>query len=109
MTHLSADLLPIYELELRLGNQVSHVYDPWGSECPLAISFRDPLHFDVIAKQLTLAESVMRWRNDDTHYPLESGYVSKVSRHSIAGPHPSPSLPSVEDRALPVKPAEKNK
>ena len=83
---LSDDLLPIYDLEIALGNKVARIDEPAGTTCPLAIVFRDPLHFDLVSTKLQLMQSVHRWRNDDPHYPLEAGYSSSISRHAIAGP-----------------------
>jgi hypothetical protein len=85
---LSADLRPIYDLELHLGNEVVRVDRPAGSACPLAVICRDPLHFAEIKKRLSLPESVSRWSNDDAHYPSEAGFSSSVSGHAIAGPSP---------------------
>jgi hypothetical protein len=85
---LSADLLPIYEFELKLGNQVARTDIPAGTECPLAVVFSAPLHFAEIAKNLRLPPSVNQWTNDDPHYPLEAGFGSTLSKHAIAGPKP---------------------
>jgi len=86
---LSDDLLLIHDLEIRLGNQVIRIDEPAGTACPLAVVFRDPLHFEAIATQLNLPDSVDRWKNEDLHYPLEEGYYSRTSRHTIAGPYSS--------------------
>lgn len=88
MTSLSNDLVPIYDLELKLGNKVLRTDSPAGTICPLAIIFRDPLHFEEI-KSLKLPASVTKWTNDDPHYPLETGFSSSVSKHAIAGPTPA--------------------
>ena len=88
MAELSDDLRPIYEFEIQSGNQVVGVGSPAGTACPLAIIFRDPLHFQEISDRLDLPASVIRWDNTDSHYPIESGYLSNVSRHAIAGPTP---------------------
>jgi hypothetical protein len=85
---LSADLRPIYELELRLGNQLVGVGSPAGTACPLAIIFRDSIHFQEIGERLELPASVIRWDNTDSHYPIESGYRSSTSGHALAGPTP---------------------
>jgi hypothetical protein len=85
-TSLSSDLMPIYQLELQLGNQVARVDSPAGTLCPLAVIFRDPLHLEEIGKRLKTPASVTQWTNDDPHYPLETGFSSSVSRHAIAGP-----------------------
>jgi hypothetical protein len=86
MNTLSKDLLPIYELELQLGNQVARIDSPAGTLCPYAVVFRDPLHLEEIGKRLKLAGSVTKWSNDDPHYPLETGFRSSASKHAIAGP-----------------------
>jgi hypothetical protein len=86
MQQLSKHLQPIYDLELSLGNVVLRAEEGMWSNCPLAIVFRDRLHFDEIAKGMKLPEGEVRWENRDTHYALEAGYRCKETRHSIAGP-----------------------
>lgn len=86
MLQVSVDLQPIYELELQLGNQVVRVDSPAGSNCPLCVVFRGPLHFDIIRGRLTLSESVSYWKNLDTHYPLEEGFRSALTQHALSGP-----------------------
>jgi len=81
---LSDTLKPICELEINLGNEVEGVHRDMWSNCPLSVVFKKPLHHDAIAK-LGLS-GVEYWENKDTHYSLESGYVCKTTRHSIAGP-----------------------
>ena len=86
MISLSDDLLPIYHLELQLGNQVVRVDSPAGTLCPLAVIFRDPLHFEEIGRRLPIAASIARWTSSDPHYPLESGFSSTISNQAITGP-----------------------
>ena len=83
---LSKNLRNIYEYEVALGNEVLRVDEPAGSNCPLAVVFRQPLHFTEIAANLVVPAAVERWENRDTHYSLEAGFVCRESRHSIAGP-----------------------
>jgi hypothetical protein len=85
-SQLSSDLQPIYELELTLGNAVARVDRPAGTECPLAVIFRDPLHFGEIHHRLKLPASVKEWNNADPHYPSEAGFYSTTSKHALAGP-----------------------
>ena len=54
---LSPVLVPIYELELSLGNAVVRVDRNAWSSCQLSVVMRDPLHFDAIAQRLTLPPS----------------------------------------------------
>lgn len=86
MVKLSEDLVPIYELELQLGNQVERIDCPAGTDCPLAIIFREPLHFEEIRRRLTIPATVTKWTCTDSHYPLESGFGSSSSKHAVAGP-----------------------
>ena len=86
MKTLSADLRPIYAYEISMGNEVERTDIPAGTECPLEVVFRRPLHFEGIARDLTLLPEVERWENHDQHYPLEAGFRSRSTRHSIAGP-----------------------
>lgn len=83
---LSADLLPIYHLEITLGNEMARVEEPAGSACPLAVVFQKPLHLDDIAKAVTLPPTVRYWESRDAHYPVQAGYVCEKTRHAIAGP-----------------------
>ena len=89
MEELSSDLKEIYDLELRLGNRVKRVDQAAWTKCPLAINFELPLHFTEIEEQIDLPASVVFWTCTDSHYPIQSGYSSKISRHSIAGPNPN--------------------
>lgn len=83
---LSEALRPIYELECRLGNPLVAVDEPGTTAGLVAVTLRDPLHFDEIERSLSLPPTVVRWESRDPHYPLEAGYVCKRSNHSIAGP-----------------------
>lgn len=83
---LSSPLRPIYELELELGNSISRIDRPAGTKCPLAVIFRKPLHKKEIAESLVLSELVEYWEKKDPHYPMETGYLCRRSRHVIAGP-----------------------
>ena len=86
MQQLSDDLVLIYNYELSKGNEVLRVAENAWSECPLAIIFKYPLHFEEIAGDLKLPETVELWENRDTHYDLEKGFVCRKSQHSLAGP-----------------------
>jgi hypothetical protein len=88
MARLSVDLKPIYDLELALGNKVAWTAEPAGTECPLAVGFEQPLHFDEIAARLTLPATVTRWSSDDPHYDPEAGFKCGRTNHALAGPLP---------------------
>ncbi|HRT88361.1 MAG TPA: hypothetical protein P5296_17265 [Anaerohalosphaeraceae bacterium] len=83
---LSSNLRSIYDLELALGNEVVHVYEPAGDRCPLEIIFKKPLHKAEIASRLKLGSDVTWWENRDPHYSIESGYMCEQTRHALAGP-----------------------
>jgi hypothetical protein len=83
---LAAELVPIYELELRLGNAVNYVAEPAGTACPYAVVFKRPLHKEDIERELRLAPTVCYWESHDPHYPIEAGYQCAITRHSISGP-----------------------
>ena len=89
MRRLSQDLQLIYDLEIRLGNQVESVDEPAGSTCPFAVNFRDRLHTTEISGQISLPESVNYFENHDNHYPLQNGYQSTITGHVVAGPLPA--------------------
>mgnify|MGYP007059384887 CR=1 FL=1 len=88
LRRLSDDLKPICELERSLGNEIVAVLEPAGSECPYAIVFRDPLHFDAIARDLSLAATVTKWKCEDPHYSIEAGFSCSRTRHAVSGPVP---------------------
>ena len=83
---LSLTLSPIYELEISLGNIVARVDEPAGTSCPFAVILKNRLHHNEIKTALTLSPEVEKWENKDRHYPLEAGYVCRISKHVIAGP-----------------------
>ena len=83
---LSDDLRSVYLLELRLGNEVESVDEPAGTECPLAVRFKHPLHFAEITQEVEFAPTVTPWESRDWHFPEEAGYFSKESHHLVAGP-----------------------
>ena len=83
---LCSDLLPIYKLELSLGNVIERVESPAGTKCPYAVVFKKRLNHKKIKELLTLPNSVFKWDNKDHHYELESGYGCEKTKHGIAGP-----------------------
>jgi hypothetical protein len=86
MTTLAAPLQPIYELELRIGNEVDFIAEPAGTACPYAVALKRPLHLVEIDRELGLPSTVKYWESRDTHYPIEAGYQCEITRHTIAGP-----------------------
>ncbi|HEY7087741.1 MAG TPA: hypothetical protein VH518_06595 [Tepidisphaeraceae bacterium] len=85
-TELSPGLRPLYQLELSMGNVVVRVDRGAWSACPLAVVFRDPLHFEQAMATLTIPPIVRRWENRDSHYDLEAGWTCEQTRQSISGP-----------------------
>jgi hypothetical protein len=83
---LAAELQPIYDLEVRLGNEVAYIAEPAGTACPYAVVFQQPLHKAEIEAELSLPETIRYWESHDSHYPIEAGYQCAISRHAIAGP-----------------------
>ena len=92
---LSRELWPIFDLEIALGNEVAYVAEPAGTACPYAVSLQRPLHLQAIfvgtptrkhCEPLTLPVDVKFWVSRDSHYPIEAGFHSETSGHSIAGP-----------------------
>jgi hypothetical protein len=86
MTTLSKDLQPIYQLELESGNEVARIDEPAGTECPYAVIFKHPLHRTRIDAELQLSTSVKYWESRHPYYPMEAGFRSDISGHSVAGP-----------------------
>ncbi len=86
MPKLSHDLLPIYQLELAMGNEVARVDEPAGTKCPYALVFKRALHKAEIERELELSSSVKYWESRDRHYPQEAGYYSEATGHAVLGP-----------------------
>jgi hypothetical protein len=83
---LSEGLLPVYKLELSLGNVVARIDCPAGTKCPYAVILKNKINHKAIKEQLELHSSISKWENRDRHYPLESGYSCEKTRHAISGP-----------------------
>ena len=83
---LSADLRPIVDLELSLGNQIRFVQTEGWSRCPLVVTFERPLHLAEAKARLKLPETVETWENRDPHYDIEAGFSCGKTRHAVAGP-----------------------
>lgn len=86
MDRLSVNLRPLYYLELALGNEVLRVDEPAGTDCPLAVVFRDPLHFREAELVLDLSPAVESWACSDPHYGREAGFVCRETHHGLVGP-----------------------
>jgi len=86
MARLSQYLLPIFQLEVSLGNEVERIDEPAGTECPYAVIFKRPLHKKEIEDEIHLAASVKYWESHDCHYETGAGYYCEVTKHSISGP-----------------------
>jgi hypothetical protein len=86
MTKLARDLQAIYDLEIRLGNEVAYVAEPAGTACPYGVGFVHALHKPDIERELSLPATVKYWESRDPHYPIEAGYQCETTRHTIAGP-----------------------
>lgn len=83
---LDPELTPILAFELARGNAVARVDAPAGTRCPLAVALARPLDREGIEASLQLPPAVVAWESRDLHYPVEAGYASESSGHSIAGP-----------------------
>jgi len=83
---LSKNLRPIYEAELSLGNSVARVDEPAGTNSPLAIVFKAPLHKRDISAKIDIPAMVRWWESRDPHYEIEGGYICDETRHMVSGP-----------------------
>ena len=83
---LSKNLKPIYEAELALGNIVTRIDEPAGTNSPLAVVFKSPLHKGEISSNLTISPLVRWWESRDPHYEIEGGYACDDTRHIVSGP-----------------------
>jgi len=83
---LSGNLLPIFKIELELGNCVERVDCPAGTKCPYAVVMKKKINHKEIERRLELTNKVRKWENRDRHYDLESGYACEKTKHVIAGP-----------------------
>lgn len=86
VSKLSADLVPIYEYEIGIGNCVKRVDYPAGTRCPLAVVFEKRLDIKGYLAKHGLPDQVEIWENRDSHYSIEKGYFSETSNHAISGP-----------------------
>ena len=85
LEELSENLKNILALELQLGNSVERIDRPAGSECPLAVAMKTPLHHKELQECGNFG-TVEYWENRDSHYPLETGYWCSETKQSISGP-----------------------
>jgi hypothetical protein len=83
---LSPTLQLIHDYEISRGNHVERVDRPAGSNCPLAVIFREALDVSGFINAYGLPDGVRTWENHDSHYPLEKGFVCELTRHALAGP-----------------------
>ena len=86
MERLSPNLQPILALEHKLGNIVVRIDEPAGSDCPLAVVFREPLHFLEAEEAGLISNQVHSWQSSDPHYPSEAGFVCLRTKHALVGP-----------------------
>lgn len=92
MNDLSKDLLPIYELELELGNEVARIDENMWTRTPYAVVFKLPLHKQEIETTLVLPPQVRYHETRDAHYGFDAFYYSEDSRHAVIGPLPGSKL-----------------
>lgn len=85
---LSADLQPLYDMELEAGNSVVRVDEPAGTLCPLAIVMKNPIDKDRLGKCVQSIPSIFWHENNDQHYEAHGmgGYTSTESRQFLYGP-----------------------
>ena len=85
---LSADLQPLYDMELEAGNIVDRVDEPAGTLCPLAIVMKSPLNKSRLRERAQSIPSVFWHENSDQHYEVHGmgGYSSRESRQFLYGP-----------------------
>ena len=69
-----------------MGNDVLRVDEPAGTNCPLSIVFKRPLHFKEIESRLELSKDVTLWESTDPHYPIEKGFFCQKTHHALSGP-----------------------
>jgi hypothetical protein len=81
---LSLAMRQVYDREIGRGNEVVRV-EEFGSEAPLAISFRKPLQ-RVEATDDDARAPLAWWESRDPHYPKEAGYRCRATGQTIAGP-----------------------
>ena len=87
MRHLSADLRPIVDLELKLGNTVDRIDEEAWTICKYAV-MKLPLHVKEINRRLELPPTVRYWESEDPHYPIEAGYTCDTTNNAVSGPLP---------------------
>ena len=83
---VTSTLQVVLSFDLERGNTVVRVDQPAGTRCPLAVVLAKPLDIAGFKESHGLPPMVNTWKNLDSHYPLEAGYVCEQTRHAIVGP-----------------------
>jgi hypothetical protein len=83
---LSSGLVPIFKIELSLGNTIERVLLSENTECTYTIILKNKINHKEIRNRLELSSDVRIWRNKDRHYEPESGYICSRTNHAIIGP-----------------------
>ncbi len=85
---LAPDLRAAFRWEIQSGNRLRTVLRDGWTDCPLALTFRDPLQFKHYDGELGLPATVERWECWDSHYAIEAGLKCTLTRHTLGGPPP---------------------
>lgn len=74
---------PVLKYELSRGNNVLDYSKDW-SQVNLSITLE--FSMDVKGAKKILSDPMMYWKNTDTHYSLQEGFLCTKCKQSIAGP-----------------------
>jgi hypothetical protein len=85
-TELCSELREIYDFEIKHGNKIDRIDRLAWDKIDLLVVFAFPLNIDKQNHNI-YNESLIRYVNQDLHYPLETSYTAKDCRQAIAGPN----------------------
>ena len=84
---LCEELRELYDYELSCGNHIARI-DRYAWELiDLNIVFSKPSFAEVRNCRFVIKETLLRYVNQDRHYPLETSFTAKEHRQAIAFPN----------------------
>jgi hypothetical protein len=84
---LCSELREIYDFEIKHGNKIDRIDRFVWDKIDVCVVFAFPLNIDKQNYDICINKTLLRYVNQDPHYPLETSYTAKEHRQSIAGPN----------------------